>query len=69
MNEALAEALAGALRARETEPGHAARADAAAGAPDGKRVTERGGRIAQGADLAGDVRLAVAEARRTPAPF
>eukprot|EP00965_Chrysotila_dentata_P069322 2290571-Pleurochrysis_carterae.AAC.1 len=54
MNEALAEALAGALRAREAEPGQAARADAAAVAPDGERATERGGRIAQGADLAGD---------------
>eukprot|EP00965_Chrysotila_dentata_P086115 2841284-Pleurochrysis_carterae.AAC.1 len=65
MNDALAGAFAEALGASARCGEHAP------GARDSEREegAERGGRLAQGAALAGEARAAVAAARHTPAPF
>eukprot|EP00965_Chrysotila_dentata_P198183 6178637-Pleurochrysis_carterae.AAC.1 len=65
MNDALAEAFAGALRADAPREGHDLGARGVAHAAE----AERGGRLTQGATLAGEARAAVSAARRTPAPF
>eukprot|EP00965_Chrysotila_dentata_P166643 5501778-Pleurochrysis_carterae.AAC.1 len=61
MNEALAKALAGAI-------GGGQRSVASADPPDGEEPA-RGGRLADGAALAGEARAAVMAARLTPAPY
>eukprot|EP00965_Chrysotila_dentata_P208156 6184552-Pleurochrysis_carterae.AAC.1 len=66
MNEALAAALAGAIGARTPLEGLA---PAPNGSAPADTVQVRGGKLAQGASLAGDVRAAVEAARREPAPF
>eukprot|EP00965_Chrysotila_dentata_P085143 2808897-Pleurochrysis_carterae.AAC.2 len=65
MNEALAEALVGALGGGGAGAGAVERR----GADEVAAAAEGGGRLADGAGLAGGVREAVAAAQATPAPF
>eukprot|EP00965_Chrysotila_dentata_P048419 1606249-Pleurochrysis_carterae.AAC.1 len=68
MNEALAAALVGAIGAHAPLEGLVPAPCGSAPAP-ADAAQERGGKLAQGASLAGDVRAAVEAARREPAPF
>eukprot|EP00965_Chrysotila_dentata_P105450 3482620-Pleurochrysis_carterae.AAC.2 len=61
MNDTLAAAIIGAVRGAHPEP--------EAAPPCGHTGEETGGRVADGADLAGRVRRAVDAARAAPAPF
>eukprot|EP00965_Chrysotila_dentata_P002180 71664-Pleurochrysis_carterae.AAC.1 len=68
MNEALAAAIVGALSARAPH-GRPTLVPRGGEPPPAEAERERGGKLAQGAALAGEVRAAVEAARRAPAAF